>query len=146
MRFEVLTAVTMNIIVIWDVTPCTLVNLVFPLPISIPSLFQCLTYSSALKMEATGSSKTLVMIYQTIQHHIPDDNNLHRKDYFHHLKESQTRRKTIFVSLHWKSLLPYLQLISFRISSRQKIFKEQLLSTLHWLKVTKYISKFHNND
>jgi hypothetical protein len=32
--------------------------------------------SSAMKMEATHFSKTLVTVYQTIQCHIPEDSNL----------------------------------------------------------------------
>jgi hypothetical protein len=35
------------------------------------------TYSFAIKMETTGSSKIMVTIYQTTQYHIPDDSNLH---------------------------------------------------------------------
>jgi hypothetical protein len=39
-------------------------------------MFQVDSYSSNLKMEAWHSSKTLVTIYQTTGHYIPDDNNL----------------------------------------------------------------------
>jgi hypothetical protein len=31
-------------------------------------------------MEATGTSKTLVPLYQTTRDHIPEDNNLHGKN------------------------------------------------------------------
>jgi hypothetical protein len=35
------------------------------------------TYSYALKMEAVRSSEMLVRFYQSIRHHIPQDNSLH---------------------------------------------------------------------
>jgi hypothetical protein len=35
-------------------------------------------YSSVLKMEAAGSFKTLVNMYQSTWHHIPVGNNLYR--------------------------------------------------------------------
>jgi hypothetical protein len=36
-------------------------------------------HSSTLKKEAAGCSETLVLIYQTTLHHIPEDTNLHQK-------------------------------------------------------------------
>jgi hypothetical protein len=35
-----------------------------------------LTYTFTLKMEAEGSSETLVTLYQTTRHHIPEDSDL----------------------------------------------------------------------
>jgi hypothetical protein len=37
---------------------------------------QVLTHSSTMKMEAVGTSRTLVPIYQTTQHNIPEGCNL----------------------------------------------------------------------
>jgi hypothetical protein len=52
--------------------------LAIPLPFSLYHICICSAYSSVLKMEATGSSKMLVMIYQTAQCHIPEGSYLQR--------------------------------------------------------------------
>lgn len=36
---------------------------------------------STLKMEAVCSSKTLINLYQTMQCHIPEDSNFHRRSH-----------------------------------------------------------------
>jgi hypothetical protein len=47
----------------WDVVPCNLIN---------TNILEAL---STLKMEAVGSSETLVPIYQSIWCHIPEDSD-----------------------------------------------------------------------
>jgi hypothetical protein len=41
------------------------------------SICSVLEFSYVLKLEASGSYKTLVAIYQTTWNHIPEDQNLH---------------------------------------------------------------------
>jgi hypothetical protein len=62
MRLEVLTAVSMNVTVLWDTTPCRLVE-----------IYQLI----ALIMEAVGTSETSVNLYQTTWRGIPEDSHLH---------------------------------------------------------------------
>jgi hypothetical protein len=50
-----------------------------PVPCSF-SLYPYHSYSSALKMEAAGLSKTSANMYHTTQHNIPEDNNLLSQD------------------------------------------------------------------
>jgi hypothetical protein len=69
-RFEVFTAVVMKSIVIWDVTPCSLLSCNRP-PACLLVLAEII--SSALKMEATRSSETSVATQQTTRRHIPED-------------------------------------------------------------------------
>jgi hypothetical protein len=45
--------------------------------LELDAMLQIESYSSNLNMEAQHSSKTVVTIYQTTGHHMPDDNNLH---------------------------------------------------------------------
>jgi hypothetical protein len=56
-RFQVLTVMSMNMVVFWDVVPCSLVYI-------------------ALMMEAVISSEMSVGIYQTKQCNIPEDSHL----------------------------------------------------------------------
>jgi hypothetical protein len=68
--FEVSTAVTMMIIIFWEMTPCgSYKNL----------LLRSVTcsHSCTLKMEAIRSSETSVLIRAT-QCHLPEDDNHHK--------------------------------------------------------------------
>jgi hypothetical protein len=56
-RFQVLTAANMKIIVFWDVAPCSLVEV-------------------ALMTEAESTSETSVNFYQTTRLNIPEDSRL----------------------------------------------------------------------
>jgi hypothetical protein len=58
MRFEVLTAVTVAIIVFWDVTPCRLIRT------NISDEQAASIFTSTLNMEGVGSSETLIPIYE----------------------------------------------------------------------------------
>jgi hypothetical protein len=50
-----------------------------PLPQYPYHLFPCSDHSFTLNMEAAGSSETLVTIYHSTQHYIPEDHNLQEK-------------------------------------------------------------------
>jgi hypothetical protein len=70
-RFQVLTAITVKIIVVWDVTPCSLVDIsryhegMYCLTLSIGEL----GHYSTVKMEAVCSSETSNCIFKTTWSH-----------------------------------------------------------------------------
>jgi hypothetical protein len=65
---------SVNNAVFWDVTPCSLVEIVHP---ACSFLFVAsLVYLSTLKTEAVHSSETSVNFYPTTRHHIPEDGTL----------------------------------------------------------------------
>jgi hypothetical protein len=61
----------MKITVLWDVTPCSLVDSHTRF-----GEIRCFHPSSTLKIEAKISSETLVPLCQTTWHHTSEDNNL----------------------------------------------------------------------
>jgi hypothetical protein len=87
-RFEFLSAVTLKIAAEWNVTQCSLVD-----------RYQCFTgtccpYSrgqdkafSTLKMEAAGSSETMVTTYHITRCHIKRDNNPQKLNNFCYSRE-----------------------------------------------------------
>jgi hypothetical protein len=56
-RFQVLTAESMRMIVFWDAAPCSLI---------------------VLLMEAASTSETSVNFYETTRRNIPEDSHLHK--------------------------------------------------------------------
>lgn len=71
--FEVLMMATIKIMVSRDVTSCSLEYV----SEDSASICSVLEFSYVLKLEAAGSCKTLVALYQTTWNHIPEDHNLH---------------------------------------------------------------------
>jgi len=73
-RNEVLTEVSMQVMVFWDVMLCALFDSYQLLEEHTASNF--MITSSAIKTELGGSSYLLIPIYQTVWHLTPDDYNL----------------------------------------------------------------------
>jgi hypothetical protein len=72
-RYEILTAVNVNITVIWDVTSCSVVGVTLTSSqqrLWLPAT--CLTHSSTLKMEPVYCFKTSVKLYWPTRLYIPE--------------------------------------------------------------------------
>jgi hypothetical protein len=75
-RFEVLMAVAVVVTIFWDVTTCSLVDRYQHFGGTYYFHLQGRRvnfYSSVLKMQMSGSSETLAVIYLTANHHTPED-------------------------------------------------------------------------
>jgi hypothetical protein len=71
-EYEVRTAISINITVLWDVTPSSFAA-TFQKYLLLPSW----AYSSTLKMDAASSSETSVPVYHTTRYNIPADRNIY---------------------------------------------------------------------
>jgi hypothetical protein len=74
MRFEVLTLVAMKIILLWNETPCSLVDLYqfFGSTACISQNIFCLEDKHIIFL------KKMLCVYQTANHHIPEDSDFQK--------------------------------------------------------------------
>lgn len=91
-------------------------------------------YSSTLKLEAASFSETLVLIYQTVWHHVPEDSALQVEA--PQMKWCLTRVTSLNAVLETRTLCPLLQYntknqINIECKS-QKWFPARVLALMSW--------------
>jgi hypothetical protein len=78
MRYQVLTAASMKMIVFWDIAPCSPVVADHISEVRTASIFR------AMMMEAVRKSETSVYYNETIRRNIPEDYHLYTVTWFSH--------------------------------------------------------------